>query len=249
MEQKQNLFVMGCPRSGTTGLAHILNGHPDVVIGYESLMSVFLNNFDEFKDGLFESELYIDCLCHIGPMRNAPLEPEWAVIHPSRDKAAHLVARARVLGDKNPLYHRRLEDLAARFPRARFLAICRDLHGVARSFGKRFADPNDGWNLPFASAKDYHTEALRDIAAAAARGTQMIVVSYERLYAGDVDYLKKMLSALDLPYTEDVGRVHKTHCEIAARYAASKTDDEEIRAFAREHEDHGLYNEVTRLAL
>ena len=122
VQGKSNLFVLGCPRSGTTGLTHILNGHHDAIVGYEVFANIYASNFELFVDGIFESERFVDALCHLAA---GPDGPKWSVVHPSRVKTARLVEAVRVLGDKVPSYYRRLSELAERFPRARFLVIYR----------------------------------------------------------------------------------------------------------------------------
>ncbi len=248
-EDKRNLFILGCPRSGTTGLTHLLNSHYEAVVGYESLAVVWDQQFELMVDGIFESPMFVDVLCQIGPLRTALSEPEWSVYNPSRQKAARMVADARVLGDKYPFYHRRIPELARRFPRAHFLAIFRDLYGVARSFAKRHDDPEDAWNLPHNRSAAYQNEALLDVVAAAHLGVPLTVVSYDEIFGGDVRYLERLLDRLGLGPNEDIYRSHRAQCERARRFKEDAKERPEVRAYAEEHADLALLEAVTSLSV
>ncbi|MEO0752369.1 MAG: hypothetical protein AAFY25_11255, partial [Pseudomonadota bacterium] len=52
------LFVGGCARSGTSGLAHLANTHPDVAIGVERFNSAWGNA--RLVPELFEEKRFFD---------------------------------------------------------------------------------------------------------------------------------------------------------------------------------------------
>ena len=142
------VFLVGCPRSGTTLLQRLLDAHPEVAVAPETF---FCRNFwkrrREFGD-LNQDENHdrlLDKICSL---------PEFAEMGLSRDAYAGaakgirsleglfqlLFAQfadlrgARVVGEKTPnhlLYMRSLERL---FPGARFVLIIRDPRAVTASW-------------------------------------------------------------------------------------------------------------------
>ena len=226
---KDVLLVCGCPRSGTTALAHLLNGHREVVIGYEVLATAFQDHFNSFGEGLFDGELFVDALCMAGPLWP---EPNWTVAFPSRYKTRRLVKKSRIVGDKYPHYCYRLAELHEKLPRARFLAIYRDLASIAQSFERRYKDPNDPWPLSYHRAADYHYDALEKIVDAVQRGCPVTVVSYDAMFSGDEGYLAKVFDQLGLDVDDDLKRVYRALCAKAESLGQARSVEPQIAAYS-----------------
>jgi len=106
------VFVLGCGRSGTHWLGHILASHPDVAATVE-------------KPALFDlvTRMALD------PRTRPALFPELV----RRYRREHLAVLPRWYADKSHPNLWLAEDLARAFPRARFVAIQRGPHATVAS--------------------------------------------------------------------------------------------------------------------
>jgi len=141
------LFIVGCPRSGTTLVQRMLNAHPQLAIAPESHWIPRLHEkpWALTPEGLVKPKLIRRLLAH----------PKFARLNISREellslagnehpttyaslvsKIYDLYGRARgkmLVGDKTPDYVRKIETLHILWPRARFLHLIRDGRDVALS--------------------------------------------------------------------------------------------------------------------
>jgi hypothetical protein len=131
------LFVFGCPRSGTTALARMLNWHPAIALGIERFRDLAKpGKLQEFTPALFEPGRLLD-------------------IRPTDTRGAkynqHLAAKLdgthpiQMVGDKIPYLYLRLDHVCRAFPDAHMIAILRDPEPVALSWQRRADEPGDPW--------------------------------------------------------------------------------------------------------
>ena len=124
-----HVFVLGFPRSGTTLLEVVLEGHPQVVSleEHESLM----DGIQEFMRQPGDLERLLRALPAV---LDALREAYWR-----RVTSAGVDVRGKVFVDKNPLNTLKLPLIARLFPNARILIACRDPRDVVLScFRHRF---------------------------------------------------------------------------------------------------------------
>ncbi len=141
------VFIVGCPRSGTTLLRHIVSAHPRMVITPEAhwIPVWYQERRCLTPDGMVTRALIPELLTH----------PKFALFHLGREDLAKLVEKgARVpyssfitgifdlygkangrllVGNKTPDSVRRMGTLHALWPRARFVHLIRDGRDVALS--------------------------------------------------------------------------------------------------------------------
>jgi glycosyltransferase involved in cell wall biosynthesis len=203
------LFIAGCPRSGTSALVFLLNEHPQIALGFE-----------RFKRTRAQLE----------PFHFAPKQFFSPVLAETDIRGELLYRRLRerwqrgsvaVVGDKVPLYWRVLPELLERFPRGRLILLVRDLRDVAASFERRAHDPEDWW-----PAENDHTlavrmwsEALRRVrdAESGGYGERIFLLPYEPLLAGDERWLCALLAFIGLSSSVRLGAEHH---RLAARWQA-----------------------------
>lgn len=131
---RQTVIVCGCPRSGTTALAMLLNHHPEACIGIERFSHLLLSGSppgDLFTPARFADVRFGDTF-HEGFRAE-----ERALGLPGK------AATARLIGDKVPKAYRHYGAIAEAFPGIRFLFIVRRPDAVAASYKRRATDPAD----------------------------------------------------------------------------------------------------------
>lgn len=140
--QKNQLFVCGVARSGTTALAQVLNAHPQVIVGLERFKGLVREEgIEHYNADLFEKTRFFDF--SDGLTNLTADSPHIAARY--RDFAAKF-DQARYVGDKVPEMFRFLPQICAQFPAARFVIILRDVAQVAYSWQVKAADPRAGWH-------------------------------------------------------------------------------------------------------
>ena len=171
---KDFLFVCGCPRSGTTGLALWLNHHPEICIGTERYGKLSMGR--KMTPDLFEPERFSEIRetdCAYADFRDFMR----AVGLPDRIKTA------RIVGDKQPLMFMVFDHINAVFPGAKFIYIGRNIFDVAASYKRRLLRSADKWNFTIATAVQHWNEGISKTLAYRSTGRPLLVLEYERLYA------------------------------------------------------------------
>jgi hypothetical protein len=131
------LFVMGCPRSGTTALRTLLNGHQAIALG-EERYGTRCNRAEFLDPSLFEGDRFFRL--SEGDTFYTDLEgaiPEFGAL-----KSRYGGAKYR--GDKILFLYRYLPQLLDTFQeRARAVVIFRNIFDVADSYNRRADNPAD----------------------------------------------------------------------------------------------------------
>ncbi len=241
---KRHLFIAGCPRSGTSALAFLLNEHPHVALGFERYKRVRAQ-LDPF---------------HFTPAQFfAPVLAETDI----RGELLYARLRARwegggvsVVGDKVPLYTRVLPQLLARFPQARVAVLVRDPLAVARSFARRAADPEDWWpaendhrlavkmwneTLAAVRAVDEERAGGKGKEKAPTRGAEgAALLPYEALLSGDERWLEWLLGFAGLPWSTRVQDEYRRLADRWSERAGSRPVEAELVDYVQTHVDTGL---------
>jgi Sulfotransferase family len=141
------LFIVGCPRSGTTLLGRMVDAHPNIAVIHEGRFAPdwFERRRGLTPDGHVTPEL-IDRLLDHRPFERVsvrPAELERLLGDGDRVTYADFVSRIfdlhgrahgkQLVGDKTPHYVRSLPTLHALWPAARMVHLIRDGRDVAQS--------------------------------------------------------------------------------------------------------------------
>ena len=124
-----HVFLLGFPRSGTTLLEAILEGHPDVVSLEEH--ELLIDGIHEFMRGPEGLERLSQATAEVlQPLRQS----YWRLAAGAGVKAA-----GKIFIDKHPLHTLKLPLIARLFPAAKIVFVCRDPRDVVLScFRRRF---------------------------------------------------------------------------------------------------------------
>ena len=159
------VFIVGCPRSGTTLVQRVLNAHPQLAITPEShwIPRLAVKPWALTSDGLVTPKLVQRLLAHRKFSRlQIGQEQVWAIVggHPHISYSL-LVSRIfdlygemqgkPLVGDKTPANVRSIDVLHRLWPSARFVHVIRDGRDVALSmleWAKVHPKPGDfaTWN-------------------------------------------------------------------------------------------------------
>lgn len=146
---KGPIFVVGCPRSGTTLLQQMLDAHPVVAIAPETFfMERFWLHRDRYGDLADDSNFHqlIEDLIDIPEFAEMGLNPisfREAVWQSKRDYPVVFrllleqfseLQGAKIVGEKTPKHVLHMEALLQFFPSARFIHIVRDPRAVVTSW-------------------------------------------------------------------------------------------------------------------
>jgi hypothetical protein len=225
------VFIVGCPRSGTTLLRRLVDTHPHIAIIHQSR---FIPNFFEGRRGLTPEGLVttklVDRLLQARGVKN---------LETSREMLESLVEAGeplsystfitgvfdlygkgqgkRLVGDKTPAYVRRIPTLHALWPEARFVHLIRDGRDVCMSaINWRKADHALGrfstWGVdPITTAAvwwEWHVRLGREDGGSLAPKLYH-EVRYEELVSRPAKTCEKLCSFLDLPYDDAMLKFHE----------------------------------------
>jgi hypothetical protein len=245
---ERHLFIAGCPRSGTSALAFLLNEHPQLAIGFERFKRVRaqLDPF-HFTPAQFFSPVTAETDIR-GELLYERLRARWQS------------GTVRVIGDKVPLYTRVLAALLDRFPRGRVVVLVRDPLAVARSFRARAADPADWW-----PAENDHRLAIQmcNEALSAVRAVdgeravdgreegRVALLDYEALLRGEERWLELLLAFIGVPLTARLQAEHRRLAELwrerstapprrAADAEPTAAAELDLEAYVETHRDREL---------
>jgi hypothetical protein len=225
------VFIVGCPRSGTTLLRRLVDTHPHIAIIHQSR---FIPNFFEKRRGLTPEGLVttklVDRLLEARGVKN--LETSREMLESLVDAGEPVsystfvtgvfdlygkVQGKRLVGDKTPAYVRRIPTLHALWPDAKFVHIIRDGRDVCMSaINWRKADHALGrfstWGEDQVSTAavwwEWHVRLGREDGGSLAPQLYH-EVRYEALVSMPEETCAALCDFLDLPYDDAMLRFHE----------------------------------------
>jgi hypothetical protein len=204
------LFPIGCPRSGTTLLARLLNAHPAVLVTNETAVFLQLHeNIVKSREGSpaglpYGKEYNAVWADHLAGRATALIEAFY-----ERVRAMERKSQLRYWGDKHPHHSHCLPFIAELYPQARYVYLVRDPRDVACSIGR------------MASAD--HAEVLRswrdmaDQYEAFVQGLgpdRVLTLRYEDLVEDDQGTARRVFDWLALDYAPEVEAFLLGHRDI-----------------------------------
>jgi hypothetical protein len=196
------IIVFGAPRSGTTYLESILNGHPYVFISHETRLFAWLH---QALDVLGQDDRWL--LTH----RDAFIS-DLRRVFPDviRDFYRELAPEARYWGDKNPHYADPrsagcLEMINELFPESLFIHIVRDGREVVSSLLRKTTDEG----IPWVEFRPAHYTWMSHVDSGSTFGKTLpqdryFELRYEHLVADDVGIAREVFRFIGLDLHPDV---------------------------------------------
>ncbi len=198
----KRVFIVGCPRSGTTWLQLLMAQHAAVATSQEThLFSRYLRQLER----MWKREVDAPASARKVGLQNVLSEDEFIALcrefaRGVLDKVAGSRPGAAVVVEKTPNHLRRWELILKIFPDAYFIHLIRDPRSVvssltssAKGWGRRWAPTN-----PVEAAKRWRADVRkgRKIAGATTRYHE---VFYEKLLEDGAAQLEAILNWLELP--------------------------------------------------
>ena len=219
------IFLVGCPRSGTTLLQQMLDAHPAVAIAPEThFMHYFWDRRDSYGNLNIESnyQKILDNLTDLPEFSEMGLSEAYfrsAAITNSRNYGALLSLlleqfanhrNVKVVGEKTPNHVLYLPILKKFFPSARFVHIVRDPRAVVNSW--RSVPWSNGNLTQDAQAWRAHVAAPRrcndEVKSA------LFTLSYEKLVREPEAVLHSLCEFLELEFTPQMLTYHQTNSPL-----------------------------------
>lgn len=206
------VFVVGCPRSGTTLLRIMLDKHPKLAIPPEShfvlpALRAECNPAQPPHLANLRNRLSASSWFHSWAVPLTEVEQEWSDRRPDDGSEAlrgvfRCYARRQgkeLFGDKTPWYGTDIPTLARAFPEARFVHIIRDGRDVALSLLERVELPP--YTVPAAIAHWRRRVLAASVAGAALGPKRYCEVRYEDLLEDPEWSLRRLCMFLDLDFS------------------------------------------------
>ena len=199
-QKPQYLFVVGCPRSGTTAMWDLLTSSSDIVLGVERYAHRVFPPFS-LKPDLFEKERFLS-------LENGDtFYNDLTEFNSYYSNCWKFLTTAKYIGDKIPRLYEYFDDFLGKFPKAKIIFMFRNIFDVAASYKARAADVNDDtWDRSSGvetaledwrkSIKSYHQYKSK---------LKILPICYESLFYKK-EGLDKISSFLDIDAAELEGK-------------------------------------------
>ena len=207
------IFIVGCPRSGTTMLRDLLRSHPHLTFpGETHFIPAFYRGYGDPRD-CAEARKLAAAILELRWVRawNLRLEADsFADCRSFREVLCHLYeawARREIKprwGDKTPNYVTEIPLLAKLFPEARIIHIYRDGRDVAMSWVRARFTPQNMYTA--ARLWSSWVGAGRRTGAALPRG-MYLEVRYEQLLAQPRETMQRVCEFVGEPFDEAILRL------------------------------------------
>lgn len=193
------VFIIGCPRSGTTWLQRLLLGHPDICGGQETHFFSTFGNILRVYNKQKSSQRRVGLACYWEDASlKATLTDLW---HNTVTGLVKSKPNAKILLEKTPAHARYMDVILELFPDARFIHIIRDSRAVVSSL--LAASQSEWGDWAPSTAKQAAVQWYLHVKDAREGGqklgpSQYIEVRYEDLKSDGFNQLTRLFNFLNI---------------------------------------------------
>lgn len=205
------LFVVGCPKSGTTWLVNLLNGHPQVVVRGEGsfayqLLPAMTKAFDYFNE--HQQRFQKDEITQLRELDKLFLHRTAvdSILAHYVEASGRDILQLRVVGDKTPQHGHNVALLGNLYPDSRILHIVRDPRDAAVSswfhFGKG-SDRSFEEHIPYYIQNVWGVHVHLARSAGASLGERFLEIRYEDLHGREAACMEGVLRHIGVEATTE----------------------------------------------
>lgn len=205
MNNREPIFIVGMPRSGTTLMQSLLNHNSELAIAPETHFFVYLNSikasdlkFDEYIRSTYVKSLNLNIEEFVNSVQKEINEKNFKSIFDALLRTYLAKQGKTIVGEKTPAHYEHLDTIFSWYPRARVIWLIRDPRAVASSY-KFVPWGNKGVISPALRWRGSQRELLRW------QGDERIhTVRYEDLVLHTDEELKKVYTFLGIRKSEEI---------------------------------------------
>lgn len=225
MKVNQKIFLVGCPRSGTTLLQQMLNAHSQVAITPETHFMRLFWQKSNYYGNLAEDKNYsrlISDLVSLPEFTEMELHPDNFYqlafqIHRDYGNLFNLLLeqfaklkKAQVVGEKTPHHLRYIEPIYKFFPSALFIHIIRDPRAVVNSWRK--VNWSSGTIIGDTKIWQEDMRIINNLPTQIK--SSLLTVFYEKLVLESEKTLKKICSFIGVEFEPEMLNFHKINTSL-----------------------------------
>ena len=212
-------FVTGSPKSGTTWLTRLLDGHPEISCRGEACIHAFTRPLEritnEYNDFLVQRQGMFSESNNFPPVTTGEL---YSIMRYFVDMRLAAIAdtkkrRLRFVGEKDPTHAEHFKIMNRLYPEAKFINIIRDGRDVMISaYHNNLKNDTPGVQAAgidgfmFEAASEWGMSVKEALEAAPVLGNRYIEVRYETLLEDTQGELKRLLGMLGADSSPEVVR-------------------------------------------
>lgn len=238
LDRLTKVFLVGCPKSGTTWVMNQLAGHPRMVIGGEGrfawrLAPLLVQAFRAFNEDQQKHHAAAAAMLGDADLLLSARQLADSMLLRYIESAAKDIGGLLAVGDKTPQHSQNLGILDRLYPGCRFISIMRDPRDAAVSavhhFGKTDARPRE----------DYLRHFVREVWPAAAVAVRragpgrVLEVRYEDLHRDEPGELRRMLGHIGVDASEAAVRACMEAGSFSSRSGGRARGSEDKGSFYR----------------
>ena len=221
------LFISGCPRSGTTAMAKILNRHSRIIIGLERYKFVIVEDLNNFNSKLFTFDRFLNISkleTNINPdnamwinkycdFYNIIKSKYWAV------KNGNIGEDDMIWGDKFPYYYKEYRKIKNNFQshNVKWIFMARKINDVALSYNYRFIneETNHSWGGKnhVDAVLDWNESLKETYMFAKENPKDIFICDYERFFSYDPNFFYDMLEFINVDVEDEIKYHYIQECK------------------------------------
>jgi len=195
---KSFLFIAGCPRSGTSALAHLVSGSEEIIMGMERFGHLVSAEDFKLTPEHFSKDRFFDV------REEDTFYNDFDKFHSFDKNIYSKFDAAKIVGDKRPDLYLVYDQLFDKFKDAKLIFIYRNVEDVASSYQGRVAAGNN-WpaSKDFSKAVLDWNRSLYFTREAIKKGYSVGCVSYDDVFLSDSS-LAPLFDYIDVEMTDSV---------------------------------------------
>mgnify|MGYP000058503790 CR=1 FL=1 len=200
----KNIFLSGCPRSGTTALWKLFASEPKIAMGLERFKNRCRNEKFSLEESLYAKKRFFDMQdgdTHFKDLVSGEGGKYYAELKGRFDKC-------ELVGDKLPNLYRFLPEVSKSFSNAKTIVIVRNVFDVAQSYEARLRNEKDKWDRDFKDGVNEWNVSVRKTLANL--GPNVHVLIYEDFFfTKGTEHIHKLEEFLDFKFSAEFFNTHK----------------------------------------